>query len=110
MADFNRIEDALRQVQVLAQQGALDAAAALCREIIQFAPQRPGAHFYLANLHMRAGRNADAEASLRRAVDLSPGQPAFWSDLSIVQNRQGRGADAETSARQAVALVPNAAA
>lgn len=70
---------------------------------------RPEAHLNLANLYMRLGRAADAEAELRTALALDPRFVPALVNLADLLRALGRDADGERALERALRVAPDSA-
>jgi Flp pilus assembly protein TadD len=90
--------------------GRFDEAERLWRALAESHPELGGVHANLGLLHARAGRQAEAVASLERAVQASPTQPRFFNELGIAYRNNGQFAKAKDAYERALALDANHAA
>jgi tetratricopeptide (TPR) repeat protein len=86
--------------------GATDTAERLCLEVLELAPDRPGALMVLYQIRNAQGRQAAAEALIRRIVGFDPNN--FWAtnELTLLLLGKGNLAEAEIHARNAVRIAP----
>jgi tetratricopeptide (TPR) repeat protein len=90
-----------------AQRGALDAAIADARALVQAHPERSAADWFnLAFLHEQAGRPEDAEPAFRRAVALDDKLDRAWYGLGLVLIRLGRTEEAVAALERNTKLQP----
>ena len=88
------------------RQGALDVAEQLCLEVLDLAPDRPGALSILYEIRKAQGRHAAAEALLTRMVRLDPNNFLATNELALMLLARGRLAEAEVHARNAIRIAP----
>ena len=88
------------------RQGAVETAERLCLEVLELAPDRPGALSLLYQIRKAQGKHQAAEALLRRIVALDPNK--FWAtnELALVLLGKGAWLEAEIHARNAVRIAP----
>jgi tetratricopeptide (TPR) repeat protein len=89
------------------RQGAIETAEQLCLEVLELAPDRPGALTVLYQIRKAQGRHAAAEALIRRIVALDPNN--FWAtnELALLLLGNGNLGEAEIHARNAVRIAPS---
>jgi tetratricopeptide (TPR) repeat protein len=88
------------------RKGAIDTAEQLCLEVLELAPDRPGALTVLYQVRKSQNRHAAAEALIRRIVAFDPNN--FWAtnELTLLLFAKGNLAEAEIHARNAVRIAP----
>jgi tetratricopeptide (TPR) repeat protein len=88
------------------RKGALDTAEQLCLEVLELAPDRPGALTVLYQIRKDQNRQAAAEALIRRIVAFDPNN--FWAtnELTLLLFGKGNLGEAEIHARNAVRIAP----
>jgi tetratricopeptide (TPR) repeat protein len=89
------------------KQGAVDTAERLCLDVLELAPNRPGALMLLVEIRRSQGREAAVEALLRRMVAMDPNHLAATNDLTLLLIRKGQLAEAEQHGRNAVRIAPD---
>jgi predicted Zn-dependent protease len=89
------------------RQGATETAEQLCLEVLELAPDRPGALTVLYQIRKEQGRHAAAEALIRRIVAFDPNN--FWAtnELALLLLGNGNLGEAEIHARNAVRIAPS---
>ena len=87
--------------------GRADAAAALCRDIVDAAPDHALAHNLLGVIAAAAGATGDAVACFQRAVTADPSHPELLMNLANALRIDGRTDDAIASLCRVVALRPD---
>jgi tetratricopeptide (TPR) repeat protein len=90
------------------QQGAKDLAERLCLEVLELAPDRPGALLLLHSIRREQGKTAAAEVLLRRVVHFDPNNLSATHELALMLLRRGALAEAEVHARDAIRIAPQA--
>jgi tetratricopeptide (TPR) repeat protein len=88
------------------RQGATATAEQLCIEVLELAPDRPGALSILYEIRKAQGRQQAAEALLRRMVRFDPNNFLATNELVLLLMGRGLLADAELHARNAVRIAP----
>lgn len=88
------------------RQGADDTAERLCLDVLELAPDRPGALSVLYEIRKAQNKHAAAEALLRRIVALDPNNLVATNELALLLLGKGSLAEAEQHARNAVRIAP----
>ncbi|MBK8231768.1 MAG: tetratricopeptide repeat protein [Candidatus Eisenbacteria bacterium] len=88
------------------KQSEMKTAAELFRRAMELDPENAQIHQLLAKKLYRAGRPAEAIASLRRAIELDPQSADARVELGYYLGSQGATAEAEKVLREAIALAP----
>jgi tetratricopeptide (TPR) repeat protein len=88
------------------QQGAKDLAKRLCLDVLELAPDRPGALLLLQSIRQEQGKTTAAEALLRRVVHFDPNNLNATHQLALMLLRRGALLEAEVHARNAVRIAP----
>lgn len=88
------------------RQGATATAEQLCLDVLELAPDRPGALSILYEIRKGQGRHEAAEVLLRRMVRFDPNNFLATNELVLLLLGRGLLADAETHARNAVRIAP----
>jgi predicted O-linked N-acetylglucosamine transferase (SPINDLY family) len=101
------IEEALGLAREHLRQGRIAEGQAVCRAILQGAPQDAEAHRLLGLLAVSAGNPSLGEAHLRSALASRPDSAEVHNALCLLMASQGRFAEAEQAARRALAIRPN---
>ena len=91
------------------RQGAIAMAERLCLDVLELAPDRPGALTVLYHIRRDQGIAAAAEALIRRVVALDPNNFAATNELALLLLGKGMIQEAEAHARNAVRIAPQAA-
>ncbi len=86
--------------------GATETAEQLCLDVLELAPDRPGALSVLYEIRKSQGNHRAAEAVIRRIVTLDPNN--FWAtnELTLLLLGKGDLAEGEMHARNAVRIAP----
>ncbi len=86
--------------------GDFATAESLCLDVLQLAPDRPGALTVLYEIRKAAGNHRAAEALIRRIVGFDPNN--FWATNELTLMLLGKGdlAEGEIHARNAVRIAP----
>ncbi len=86
--------------------GDIATAESLCLDVLQLAPDRPGALTVLYEIRKSAGNHRAAEALIRRIVQFDPNN--FWAtnELTLALLNKGDLAEGEIHARNAVRIAP----
>ncbi len=89
------------------RQGAIETAEQLCLEVLELAPDRPGALTVLYQIRKMQGHQPSAEALIRRIVAFDPNN--FWAtnELVLLLLAKGSLGEAEIHARNAVRIAPS---
>ncbi|MCX6991861.1 MAG: tetratricopeptide repeat protein [Kiritimatiellaeota bacterium] len=103
LSSATRLEPASRLdcVRVLADQGRLDEAAAMCQDLLKENPSLAEAHFLLGLIRTAEGQIQAAEESLNRALYLDADFYEALIHLSLLKARRGDEAGAERLRRHA---------
>jgi tetratricopeptide (TPR) repeat protein len=88
------------------RQGATETAERLCLDVLELAPDRPGALSVLYEIRKAQGRHAAAEALIRRIVALDPNNLVATNELALLLLGRGALGEAEVHARNAVRIAP----
>jgi tetratricopeptide (TPR) repeat protein len=88
------------------RQGALDTAERLCLDVLELAPDRPGALSILYEIRKAQNKPRAAEALIRRIVALDPNNLVATNELALILLGKGSLAEAEVHARNAVRIAP----
>jgi tetratricopeptide (TPR) repeat protein len=88
------------------RQGATETAERLCLDVLELAPDRPGALSVLYEIRKAEGKHAAAEALIRRIVALDPNNFLATNELALLLLGRGALAEAEVHARNAVRIAP----
>ncbi|HEY4172654.1 MAG TPA: tetratricopeptide repeat protein, partial [Rhodopila sp.] len=88
------------------RQGATETAERLCLDVLELAPDRPGALTVLYQIRKDQGKHAAAEALIRRVVSLDPNNFAATNEFALLLLGKGAIQEAEVQARNAVRIAP----
>jgi tetratricopeptide (TPR) repeat protein len=88
------------------RQGADETAERLCLDVLELAPDRPGALSILYEIRKAQGKAQAAEALVRRIVTFDPNSLAATNELALILLGKGNLAEAEHHARNAVRIAP----
>jgi Flp pilus assembly protein TadD len=88
------------------RQGAIETAERLCLDVLELAPDRPGALSVLYDIRKAQGNARAAEALIRRIVALDPNNLIATNELALILLNKGSLAEAEHHARNAVRIAP----
>jgi len=88
------------------QHGAKDLAERLCLDVLELAPDRPGALLLLHSIRREQGKTAAADVLLRRAVHFDPNNFNATHELALMLLRRGALVEAEVHARNAIRIAP----
>ncbi len=88
------------------RQGADETAERLCLDVLELAPDRPGALSVLYDIRKAQGNARAAEALIRRIVALDPNNLVATNELALILLGKGSLAEAEHHARNAVRIAP----
>jgi predicted O-linked N-acetylglucosamine transferase (SPINDLY family) len=100
------VEQALGLAREHIQTGRMAEGEAVCRAVLQGAPEEAEAHRLLGLLACTAGKAALAESHVRRALAYRPRFAEAHLALCMVFASQSRFAEAEEEARRALAIRP----
>ena len=89
------------------QQGAKDVAERLCLDVLELAPDRPGALSVLYSIRKEQGKTAAAEALIRRLVHFEPNNFEATNEIALMSSKGALG-EAEIHARNAIRIAPQA--
>lgn len=98
------LSEALSRAESHLRAGRHREAEAICRAVIEAAPDQATAYLLLAAALRAQGQTAVAQEVCRRAVELCPTSVEAWNNMSAILAAEGRLADAERAAQQAVTL------
>ena len=90
------------------QQGAKDIAERLCLDVLELAPDRPGALSVLYSIRKEQGKAAAAEALIRRLVHFEPNNFEATNEIALLLLGKGALGEAEIHARNAIRIAPQA--
>jgi tetratricopeptide (TPR) repeat protein len=90
------------------QQGAKDVAERLCLDVLELAPDRPGALSVLYSIRKEQGKTAAAQALIRRLVHFEPNNFEATNELALLLLSKGALGEAEIHARNAIRIAPQA--
>lgn len=93
-----------RMAAVCVQQGKLDEAAKLLREVLDKKPDSPLSHFDLANLLYALGRTEEAKAHYEAAISLKPDYADAHYNLGVVSEALSQPTIAMVHYERALAL------
>src|SRR3984885_12283455 len=88
------------------RQGAVETAERLCLDVLELAPDRPGALSVLYEIRKAQNKPRAAEALIRRIVALDPNNLVATNELALILLGKGSLAEAEVHARNAVRIAP----
>ncbi len=88
------------------RQGANETAERLCLDVLELAPDRPGALSVLYDIRKAQGNARAAEMLIRRIVALDPNNLVATNELTLILLGKGSLAEAEHHARNAVRIAP----
>lgn len=89
------------------QDGELQAAEALCRQLLDAEPRNAEALDLLGQIKLQSGQAGEAAGLFRRAIESGPGDPQRHFSLALALLRQGGFAEAEQACRDALTLAPD---
>ena len=78
------------------RQGANETAERLCLDVLELAPDRPGALSVLYEIRKAQGKARAAEALIRRIVALDPNNLVATNELALILLGKGSLAEAES--------------
>jgi tetratricopeptide (TPR) repeat protein len=84
----------------------METAERLCLDVLELAPDRPGALSILYEIRRGQGKAPAAEALIRRIVALDPNNIVATTELALLLLGKGNLVDAEQHARNAVRIAP----
>jgi Tfp pilus assembly protein PilF len=90
------------------QQGAKDVAERLCLDVLELAPDRPGALSVLYSIRKEQGNRSAAEALIRRLVHFEPNNFEATNEIALMLLGKGALGEAEIHARNAIRIAPQA--
>jgi Tfp pilus assembly protein PilF len=88
------------------RQGAIETAERLCLDVLELAPDRPGALSVLYQIRKDQGNHPAAEALIRRVVALDPNNFAATNEYALLLLGKGAIQEAEVQARNGVRIAP----
>jgi Tfp pilus assembly protein PilF len=88
------------------RQGAIETAERLCLDVLEMAPDRPGALSVLYQIRRAQGNATAAEALLRRVVSFDPNNFVATNELALMLMGKGNLGEAEVHARNAIRIAP----
>jgi len=94
---------------LLHQQGQLDQAEEIYRQILQFQPLNSDALHLLGVVAMQKGRNSSAVELIDRAIQIQPQHPIYLNNLGNALRQQGRYLDAVKCYQESVTRKPDLA-
>jgi tetratricopeptide (TPR) repeat protein len=96
----------IERAVVAYRQGAIETAELLCLDVLELAPDRPGALTVLYQIRRDRGNHLAAEALIRRVVSLDPNDFAATNEYALLLMGKGAIQEAEIQARNAVRIAP----
>lgn len=87
--------------------GRLAEAAGVFRQVLQVAPDEPGALHYLGVIACQQGQPDAGLDLIRRSIALQPDKPAYYNNLGLALARVRRFDEAVACQRQLLALRPD---
>ena len=96
----------LEQIDDLCEQGRLDEAEAICRQVLLETPRHGGVLHWLGLIALQRGDANEAVRLINDAVAAAPQEPKYRINLSAVLRQAGRDWDALAMARQLVTRFP----
>jgi tetratricopeptide (TPR) repeat protein len=96
----------IERAVVAYRQGAIETAELLCLDVLELAPDRPGALTVLYQIRRDQGNHLAAEALIRRVVSLDPNDFAATNEYALLLMGKGAIQEAEIQARNAVRIAP----
>ena len=97
----------LQQAITAHQQGKLDEAERLYRDILEIQPNHPDANNNLGNILQKLNRFDEAEVSYKRIIEMKPDDANVYNNLGTVLQKLNRFDEAEANYRMAIKLNPN---
>src|SRR5580692_1532878 len=88
------------------RQGAIETAERLCLDVLELAPDRPGALSVLYEIRKSQGNRRAAEMLVRRIVTLDPNNLWATNELALILLAKGDLAEGEIHARNAIRIAP----
>src|ERR1700712_1550965 len=88
------------------RQGAIETAERLCLDVLELAPDRPGALTILYQIRKDQGNHRAAEALLRRVVALDPNNFSATNEFALMLLGKGAIQEAEVQARNGIRIAP----
>lgn len=88
------------------RQGDIETAERLCLDVLELAPDRPGALTVLYQIRKDKGNQTAAEALLRRIVALDPNNFVATNEFALLLLTKGAVQEAEVHARNAIRIAP----
>jgi tetratricopeptide (TPR) repeat protein len=104
MTASEKTDAILEKAQHLHQQGRLQEAEALYREVLQREPSHPEALLFLGLIRHQQGRGEEALGLMQRALAGNPGQPHYHCNLALVLTGLGQAEAAMQAYREALRL------
>ncbi|PCE28902.1 hypothetical protein BWP39_01515 [Paraburkholderia acidicola] len=92
---------------LVAKQGRLEEAEAMCRRAVDLAPLHVPGHYNLGNVLMERQRFAEAEAALLRAIEIDPHAIGALNNLGTIYTRDKRFSDAQEAYRRVLEIDPH---
>lgn len=91
---------------ILAEQGKLDEAEKMFRQVIEMEDRYYPAHYELAEVLERQGRYNEALKEYQKTIQLRPTEPAPYHKIGEILLRQGKLKEAEQYFRKALEIEP----
>lgn len=104
---MNPIEQAFKQALHFHQNGDLQQAEALYRQLLRINPNQPDVLHLLGVISHQFGRHGEAVAMIGRAIELKPGQASFHNHLGGALFALGKKEPAILQFKQALNFQPN---
>ena len=101
------INEALKLATNLYNQGRLDQAANIARQIVQARPKQPDARNLYGVILKAKGDDAGAVEAIKKAIEIRPDIAQYHSNLGEIERQRGNADKAAFSLRKAIGIDPN---
>ena len=103
---LSSVQGLFNQAVGLYNQGHLDQAGHLCRQILALQPRHADSLHFLGMISMATNRHEQAVKWLKQAVAINPNDAAYQSNLGTALQNLGQWKDAVACHRKAIAIMP----
>ena len=100
------VQMSLQQAAMALNQGDLQRAATLCRQVLEIDPGAVDALNLMSLVFKHGGDSAQAERLMQAALDMAPGRADIRANLGNLYVALHRRSDAEAAYRQALEAQP----
>ncbi len=100
------LNNALKQAVQLHQNGHLDQAEAIYRQLINQYPENPDPYNLLGTVYHQRGKQRIAIELIQKALKIGPKKAMFYNNLGNALRESGEAKEAEKAFRKAIRILP----